>query len=273
MSGDDSGDDGDAAGAAKGKPSVFGGRRTVLGHRGLGRGVVDGEEENTLESFRAAVKGGLRWIETDVRRTRDDVLVLGHNPSIGEASFTEQLTLAEAREIGVLTLDEVLADLPAGVGLNLDVKSCLEDALREPDRTTAALLAPVAAQVATERPFLLSSFDTSVLLMVRERAPEVPLGLLTWIRFPLRKAIAAAAHLRVQVVAPQVGSFIRRGVEPTLPQMPNAYAVEVAHRAGLEVVCWCPGVQDSLDLFHAGVDAVVVNDVPDTLAALEGVAD
>jgi glycerophosphoryl diester phosphodiesterase len=253
--------------------SVFGGRPTILGHRGLGSGVVDGHVENTPDSFRVAAKEGLRWIETDVRRTLDDVLVVGHNPSLDDGSFLERLTLAQARQVGVLTLDEVLEELPDGIGLNLDVKSCLEDALRPPDQTTAAMVAPVARQISRERPFLLSSFDASVILLVRERAPEVPLGLLTWFTFPLRKAIAAAAQLHVEVVSAQVGSFLRRSVEPKLPQVPNEYAVDVAHRAGLEVMCWCPAVDDAQDLFKAGVDAVVVNDVPRALEGLVGHAD
>jgi glycerophosphoryl diester phosphodiesterase len=253
--------------------SIFGGRPTILGHRGLGAGVVDGHAENTPDSFRGAVKEGLRWIETDVRRTLDNALVVGHNPSLHDGSFLEQLTLAQARELGVLTIEELLEELPDNIGVNLDVKSCLEDALRPPDLTTAALVAPLARELTRERPFLMSSFDASALLLARERAPEVPLGLLTWIRFPLRKSIAAAAHLHVEVVAAQVGSFLRRSVEPKLPQVSNDYAVDVAHRAGLEVMCWCPDLEDARDLFEAGVDGVVVNDVPRALEGLRGVAD
>jgi glycerophosphoryl diester phosphodiesterase len=51
---------------------VFGGRSAVIGHRGLGRGVVTGHRQNTLGSFEAAVRAGVRWVEADVRRTGDD---------------------------------------------------------------------------------------------------------------------------------------------------------------------------------------------------------
>jgi glycerophosphoryl diester phosphodiesterase len=57
---------------------VFAGRPTVLGHRGLGRGTVDGHAENSLESILAAAHSGLRWVELDARRTADDELVVGH---------------------------------------------------------------------------------------------------------------------------------------------------------------------------------------------------
>ncbi len=54
---------------------------------------------------------------------------------------------------------------------------------------------------------LVTSFDASVLVITRERHRELPIGLLTWTRFPLRKAIPAAVHLGAQVVAPQFASF------------------------------------------------------------------
>src|SRR4051794_41710893 len=60
--------------------AAFPGRSpAVLGHRGLGCGTVSGHRENTLGSFTAAVRLGVTWVEADVRRTRDDVLVVEHD--------------------------------------------------------------------------------------------------------------------------------------------------------------------------------------------------
>jgi len=112
---------------------------------------------------------------------------------------------------------------------------------------------------------LVTSFDPAALLIVRERAPAVPLGLLTWRRFPLRKAIAAAAHLGVEVVAPQFESFPLDGREPAL-ERPLPETVRVAHEAGLQVVAWCPGAAEARPLAAAGVDCLVVDDVPAAVA-------
>ena len=60
-------------------PAVFGSGPTVIGHRGLGSGVVDGHRQNTMESFTAAVRSGARWVEADVRRLGDDTLVVAHD--------------------------------------------------------------------------------------------------------------------------------------------------------------------------------------------------
>lgn len=248
---------------------VFGGRPTVLGHRGLGRGPG----ENTPDSLRQAVEVGVRWVETDVRRTADDELVVGHHPTWEDGSFVADLTLAQARGQGACSLTEYLADLPAGIGVNLDVKSCLEDALRPPEETTAGLLAPAAAEVSRERPVLATSFDPSAVLQLRAAAPELALGLLTWVGFPLRKAVPAAAHLGVDVLAAHWASFGPNDIDHAPVHRPMAEAIEVAHRAGLEVAAWCPGVGPARELLTAGADAVVVDDVAQTLPALRDLAD
>ncbi|SDP53353.1 glycerophosphoryl diester phosphodiesterase [Pedococcus dokdonensis] len=252
---------------------VFGGRPTLLGHRGMGREDVDGLAENSLESIVAAAHTGLRWVEFDVRRTADDALVVGHYPTIADRDFLADLTLEQARELGAVTLAEVLTALPEGVGVNLDLKTAMEDALRPRETTTAGLVAPVAAAERGRRSVLVSSFDPSALVVLEEVAPGTPRALLTWVAFPLRKAIPAAAHLGVEVVAAHSSSFGANPVDRAPTFRSAAYAVEVAHRAGLEVVAWCPPAPEARELLAAGVDAVVVDDVPHSLAALRDVAD
>jgi hypothetical protein len=66
--------------AAAAAAAVRGGL-VVIGHRGLGRGVVEGRLQNTPESVDAAVQLGLPWVEIDVRRTVDNVLMVVHNPA------------------------------------------------------------------------------------------------------------------------------------------------------------------------------------------------
>src|SRR5664280_2697623 len=122
---------------------IFGPSAAVVGHRGCGRGTVAGYRENSLESFLAAVRMGLSWVEVDVRRTVDDVLIVTHNPAREDGAFYADLTGAEARGGGVLGLDSLLEALPAGVGVDFDVKSSLEDASRVRAQTTMGLLAPV----------------------------------------------------------------------------------------------------------------------------------
>lgn len=253
--------------------TVFKGRATVVGHRGSGRSREGGVVENTRDSLLAGVEAGLRWVEFDVRRTADDQLVIRHFPTWEDGSFIAQLKLADARRAGAVTMEELLEDLPPGIGVNLDVKTSLEDALRDPGRTTAAILAPVAAELQRERPILVSAFDASAVVQLRQLVPSLPLSYLTWVTFPLRKAIPAAKHLGADVVAPHWTSFGPNRDDRAPVFASPEEAVDIAHRAGLEVMPWCPRVEPARELLKAGVDAVVVDDVPAALAALSGEAD
>jgi glycerophosphoryl diester phosphodiesterase len=247
---------------------AFGDTPVLCGHRGSGRGLVGGHAENTLGSFHAAVRAGLRWVEVDARITADDVLVARHDPIVDDGRFVSELTAAQTDELGLMRVEALLEELPADVGVDVDVKTSLEDALRPPERTTAALVAALLG-AAPARELLVSSFDPAALLIVRARAPEIPIGWLTWIRFPLRKAIAAAAQLGADVVAPHVASFPLRAESGPAGERDVATSLRVAHEAGLQVLAWCPQPEDAAALLAAGADCLVVDDAPGYARSLQ----
>jgi len=229
---------------------------------------VSGLRENTVESVLAAVALGARWVEVDVRRTRDDRLVVRHDPTTDDGVFVVDQTAEEVEAKGVVRLETLLGALPDGVGIDLELKTSLEDAPRSAATSTAALLSPLARTASASRPVLVTSFDAAALLTVRSLVPAIPLGLLTWLCFPLRKAIPAAAHLGVQVVGVHQGSFVPNHLDGASVDRPVDYAVEVAHRACLEVMAWCPEPDQAVELVAAGIDAVCVNEVGTALATL-----
>ncbi|MEA2423316.1 MAG: glycerophosphoryl diester phosphodiesterase, partial [Thermoleophilaceae bacterium] len=234
----------------------------LCGHRGSGKGIVDGHHENTLDSFRAAVAAGLGWVEVDARLNADGLLVSRHDPTLEDGRFVSELTTEETDELELMRVADLLEELPAEIGVDVDVKTSLEDALRPRGETTGALVADLLASAA-RRPVLVTSFDASVIAIVRERAPDLPVGLLTWHRFPLRKAIAAAAHLGADVVAPHAGAFL--GEQRF--ERPAHRSVRVAHEAGLEVLTWSLGLADMAELMAAGIDCLVVDDAPRAAAS------
>jgi glycerophosphoryl diester phosphodiesterase len=249
-------------------PSVFGSGPTVIGHRGLGSGVVDGHRQNTMDSFTAAVRSGARWVEADVRRLGDDTLVVAHDASYPDGTCLADVPYDEAVRRGTLPLRTLLDELPTDVGVNLDLKSSMEDCLRPPLRTTAGLLRPVAAQESGRRPVMVSSFDPAALQILRAEAPQVPLGLLTWYRFPVEMAVAACAHMDVEVLALHVGSIWddSHGEPLDLPGIDSL--LRMLHLCGRQLLVWCPDTAMVRALVAAGTDAVVVDDVPGALAAL-----
>jgi glycerophosphoryl diester phosphodiesterase len=246
--------------------ALFDGPPVLCGHRGSGRGTVAGQPENSLGSFRAAVRAGLPWVEVDARLNADGVLVARHDPLLEDGRRVSELTTRASDALGLMRVEDLFEDLPAGIGVDVDVKSSLEDALRPRDATTAAHVAGLVARFARARPLLVSSFDAAAILIVRERLPDVPIGLLTWRGHPLRKAIAAAAHLGAQVVAPHSEALL----EPHPQEPPAAESVRVAHQAGLEVLTWSFALDDLDALAAMGVDCLVVDDVPDAVGRTAG---
>jgi glycerophosphoryl diester phosphodiesterase len=239
---------------------IFRGPGTLVGHRGLGKGVVQGHRGNTLDSFLAAAEAGADWVEVDVRRSADDGLFVVHDEAFDDGLFLVTLPSEEVARRGALRLAELLDALPLGVGVVFDVKSSVRDAERTSDRTTAAILGDVCNRMLHGRPAVAHSFDPSALHHLREVSPTLALGLMTWFRFPVGLAVAAAAHLDVQTLAIHSGS-LNPGVQtgPDVPELPDL--VESLHTAARELVVWCPPVRRVRALAAAGVDAMVVDDV------------
>src|SRR3954471_19133219 len=253
---------------------VFGDTPAVIGHRGLGRGVVSGHRENTLGSFTAAAELGLRWVEVDVRRTEDDVLVVAHDAAFPDGTRVSELPAAEAAGRGMLRLSSLFEGLPPGVGVNVDLKSPIDDSLRPPSRTAAGLLGPVVAAEATRRRVLVSSFDPAALHRVRSAAPHVSLAWLTWWQFPLETAVAGCAHMDVDVLALHVLSLARdpwtaAALDAALDGTAIERAVSLLHDCGRQLLVWCPLVDAARLLVEAGADAVVVDQLPGALEVLE----
>jgi glycerophosphoryl diester phosphodiesterase len=240
---------------------VFPETGTLVGHRGLGKGFVDGHRGNSLGSFLAAVEAGVDWLEVDVRRSADDRLFVVHDEAFEDGAFLAGLDGHEAIRRGALPLARLLEALPEDVGVVFDVKSSVRDAARSADLTTASLLGELCNRLLRDRPAVAQSFDPAALIQLRETVPGLALGLLTWIRFPVGLAVAAAAHLDVQTLAIHAGS-LNRGVETGLldvPELPDLVAS--VHAANRELVVWCPPVRRVRALAAAGVDAMVVDDV------------
>jgi glycerophosphoryl diester phosphodiesterase len=254
---------------------IFETKPTVIGHRGFGAGTRGGYHENTLDSYLAAVKHGLSWIELDVQRSLDDRLVIRHDPVTADGDYLVSRDAAELVAAGIPRFEDVMAALPPEVAVNIDVKTILEDAVDPPHRSTASLVTAALRRFAGQRPLFVSSFDPSLLMYLKERKntlPGVPLGLITWLKFPVWHAIPAAVNLGLDAVCLHTGSL---GLN--LERRPAAgYALErvidVAHRAGLEVLAWSPNPETAVRLANAGADALSVNDVPGVLAALAGAA-
>lgn len=230
-------------------------RPAVVGHRGYPAAAL----ENTPASLTAAVAAGAGWVEVDVRRTRDDAVVLHHDPFIAEGTAIVEATVAQLQRHGIVTLAEALASLPADVGIDLEVKNLPG----EPDYDeAAAVVGLLAAELVPEvgsRPLMTSSFNPLTVAALTEALPDVPAGFLHSAGVRVDAALPVAVEFGAAVLCPHADA---PGLGPE--------AITAAHDAGLEVMVWTvDDARRALQLAGAGVDALCTNEPARLVAALK----
>lgn len=233
-----------------------------MAHRGGATYGPNRGLENTMAAFQVAVDLGYRYLETDVRATRDGVPVTLHDATLRRlADRPEQvadLSLEQLRRVRiggrepVPTLAEVLAAYP-DVRLNVDVKA---------DDAIAPTVAAVRAAAAEDRVCLASFSDRRIRRVRALAGPRVTtscsaleVGLLRVAPLAGLRAIGA----RRGATSVQV-PWRSRGVTVVTPRF-----VERAHDLGLQVHVWT--VDDeatTLAMLGYGVDGLIT-DRPDVL--------
>jgi glycerophosphoryl diester phosphodiesterase len=160
----------------------------IIGHRG----ACAHAPENTLASIRKAAAQGARWVEFDVRLTREGDLVLMHDDDVRRTTGGRGRVLDLGRaEIAALdagawfgaafagervpSLADAIALLAElGLGANIEIKTGRSEA-----RATAEALARIlAAHWRAAAPPLISSFEVTALEAMQAMAPHWPRGLL-----------------------------------------------------------------------------------------------
>lgn len=241
----------------------------VVAHRGAARAAP----ENTLEAFRLAAEQDADAIELDVHLTSDGELAVIHDETLERTTdgsgVVAALTMAEIRAadagarfaaadgsaswagrgLAVPTLAEVLAWLPARLGLVVEIKAR--------DATDVVVAAVRADPVQADGRLSVISFDERAIERVRELAPEVPTGYLLVPGQPLEPALTWAVEHGHAGVHPWEADL---GVDPArLVSMATAYG----RRLGCYVVNDPERMQQLAALGLWGF----VTDVPDVARA------
>ncbi len=225
----------------------------VIAHRGASAA----HPENTLEAFRGAATLGADWVELDVRRTRDEVLVVHHDAVLADGRVIVELSAHELPST-VATLDVALdVCAAAGLGVNVEIKSDPNDPDFDPEHRVAERVAGLLEGPEAVGPFLVTSFDWRCLHRVREVAPALATGQLGFGPIDMTVAVRRARDAGHVAINPH-----RREVDGAL--------VDLAHGAGLRVYPWTVDDADEMaTLLALGVDGIITN-VPDRLRALVG---
>jgi glycerophosphoryl diester phosphodiesterase len=216
-----------------------------IGHRGA-RAY---EPENTLSSFRHALELGVDAVELDVRRTKDNELVVIHNADVNKTTdgsgAVNELTLEEIKKFvtekgeHVPTLEDVLDAVAKRVKVLVELK----------ETGTEEKVIDLIRKKRLIENVIIISFHEDILQKVRSLSDEVETGLI-YVRH--KNPIQAALDLKAKYLLP-------------LYRFTHTANIKKAHEAGLKVIVWTINSKEEADEYKKkGVDGIA-SDRPDIL--------
>jgi len=227
----------------------------VIAHRGASSYAP----ENTIPAFDLALEMGADGLETDIRATKDGILVLLHDHTLdrttdGRGPVSER-TWVEVRQLDagswfapafagtrIPTLDEFLAHYGRRTFLALEIKAA----------GIEAAVARALEAYRAEKSITVTSFNWDTLVALKKLQPSLRVGWLT--------------RQFDEEVIEQISSIGGVQICPPASQI-TPQLVAFAGAKGLEVRAW--GVSDEAAMsraVEAGVDGMTVN-FPDKLIA------
>ncbi len=219
-----------------------------IGHRGA-RAYAP---ENTLASFKKALEIGVDAVELDVRKTKDNQLVVIHDADVkrttrGEGLVSE-LTLKEIKSFSaekgekIPTLEETLDFLDKKVKVFIELK---ETGIEE------QVLSIVHAK-GLEKNVVITSFLEDALKKVRELDKDIETGL---IYAKHKNPIKVALELKANYLF-------------ALYRFTHTANVQKAHENGLKVIVWTINTPEEVEEYaKKGVDGIA-SDKPDILMSV-----
>jgi glycerophosphoryl diester phosphodiesterase len=216
-----------------------------IGHRGA-RAY---EPENTIRSFKRAIELGVDAVELDIRKTKDNKLVVIHNADVNKTTdgngAVNELTLEEIKRLNtekgekIPTLEEVLDAVGKQVKMLVELKET---------GTGEQVLDLIRKKGLTEN-VIIVSFHEDALRKVRELNDEVATGLI-YVRH--KNPIQAALDLKAEYLLP-------------LYRFTHSANVKKAHEKGLKVIVWTINNKEEVAEYKKkGVDGIA-SDNPDIL--------
>lgn len=241
--------------------------------------------ENTLPAFQYAIEQGVDVLELDMAVTRDNVVVVSHDPEMnpkfcrgpeGAERVIRKMTFAQlqAWDCGAVvnpdfprqkavpgtkvpTLEQVFS-LAAKARVEFNIETKIFEARPELTPSPEEFVKLVVAAVnkhGMERRVIVQSFDYRTLQALARIAPQMRRSAL--IPRIARDYVEAAKTAQATIVSPEYAT-----VTPE--------KVAAAHKAGLQVVPWTPNAPADWDkMIAAEVDAIISDDPAALIAHLK----
>jgi len=216
-----------------------------IGHRGA-RAY---EPENTLRSFKKALEIGVDAVEFDVRKTKDNQLVVIHDADVKRTTngkgLVSELTLKEIKDYStekgekIPTLKETLEFLGKKVKIVIELK----------ETGVENQVLSMVHENELQKNVIIVSFIEEALRTVRELDKEVETGL---IYVKHKNPVKAGLEVKASYLLP-------------LYRFTHTANVQKAHENGLKVIVWTVNKPEEVAKYaKKGVDGIA-SDKPDIL--------
>ena len=149
----------------------------VFAHRGTSSIAL----ENSPSSFKKAIEIKADYIETDIRKTKDEKIIIMHDKDIkrttnGKGKISN-MKLAEIKRFKlkngeeILTLEELIDMVKNKIKLNIEIKYTQ-------DASTAKKVVSLLRRKGILKDVMISSFSVKILKTIREISPNIETALL-----------------------------------------------------------------------------------------------
>lgn len=158
----------------------------IIAHRGFAENC----HENTIEAFDKAIRIGADMVELDVRKTRDEYIIVFHDVSIGNIPIST-LDYTEIKKIGlsagyeIPTLDEALSFLSQRVPIIIEIK---EDGYEQD-------IVKIITSFLDVDKFIIISFHDDVIKRIKEIKFQIATGLLLGKENPKNRIVTRLSEL------------------------------------------------------------------------------
>ncbi|MCH7789402.1 MAG: glycerophosphodiester phosphodiesterase [Acidobacteria bacterium] len=214
----------------------------VIAHRG----ASFDHTENTIAAFEGAQEHAADWVELDVRRTADGVLIVHHDAHLGDGRVIVDCQ-ADDLPNHVPSIVEAL-EACGDLGVNIEIKNLPQDPDYDSEHSVAEAVAGVARAYLSLDQVLVSSFNMDDIDRLRQIDPEIPTGFLVFDIGDRRQLIDWVAERGHRAIHPHV-AFV------------DAALTRAASEAGLAVNVWTVDEPDRIAaLVELGVDGIITND-------------
>lgn len=152
----------------------------IVAHRGASALA----RENTVASFAKAIEIGSDMVEFDVRRSKDGIMVVYHDPAIAgrlisQLTYREANDLAQSRKFVIPTLENVLQLTWGKIKLDVELK----------ETGYEKRVVDLVLKFFNVDDFIMTSFKDQAVGTVKKSFPEVKTGLLLGYNQPFQPLI------------------------------------------------------------------------------------